>query len=131
MENDLNKNSKKTALVIILKNLLFCVIFCGAIFLWMIGMLAIGLGSVNPVSMSIFWTLLLLSLLIFIYSLLFRKARKIWKWAGSSALLCLLVLCLIPAYRWYTVERFKQLSDNINWYAYDPWRTETKVIPKY
>ena len=35
MENDLNKNSKKTALVIILKNLLFCGIFCGAIFLWM------------------------------------------------------------------------------------------------
>ena len=32
MENDLNKNSKKTALVIILKNLLFCGIFCGAIF---------------------------------------------------------------------------------------------------
>ena len=128
MDNDLNKNSKKTALVISLKILFFCGVIAGAIFLWMIGLLAISLGSVNPVSMNIFWTLLLLSLLIFIYSLLFRKARKIWKWAGSSALLCLLVLCLIPAYRWYTVERFKQLSDNINWYAYDPWRTETKVV---
>ena len=128
MDNDLNKNSKKTALIISLNILFFCGVIAGAIFLWMIGLLVIGLGSVNPVSMNIFWTLLLLSLLIFIYSLLFRKARKIWKWAGSSALLCLLVLCLIPAYRWYTVERFKQLSDNINWHAYDPWRTGTKVV---
>ena len=104
MDNDLNKNSKKTALVISLKILFFCGVIAGAIFLWMIGLLVIGLGSVNPVSMNIFWTLLLLSLLIFIYSLLFRKARKIWKWAGSSALLCLLVLCLIPAYRWLRGE---------------------------
>ena len=128
MENDLNKNSKKTALVIILKNLLFCGIFCGAIFLWMLGMLAIGLGSVNPVSMSIFWTLLLLSLLVLIFSLLFRKARKIWKWSVFFALFFLLALCLIPAYRWYTVERFKQLNDRINWYVYDPWRAYTKVV---
>ena len=128
MENDLNKNSKKTALVIILKNLLFCGIFCGAIFLWMIGVLAIGLGSVNPVSMSIFWTLLLLSLLVLIFSLLFRKARKIWKWSVFFALFFLLALCLIPAYRWYTVERFKQLNDRINWYVYDPWRAYTKVV---
>ena len=128
MENDLNKNSKKAALVIILKNLLFCGIFCGAIFLWMIGVLAIGLGSVNPVSMSIFWTLLLLSLLVLIFSLLFRKARKIWKWSVFFALFFLLALCLIPAYRWYTVERFKQLNDRINWYVYDPWRAYTKVV---
>ena len=128
MENDLNKNSKKTALVIILKNLLFCGIFCGAIFLWMIGVLAIGFGSVNPVSMSIFWTLLLLSLLVLIFSLLFRKARKIWKWSVFFALFFLLALCLIPAYRWYTVERFKQLNDRINWYVYDPWRAYTKVV---
>ena len=128
MENDLNKNSKKTALVIILKNLLFCGIFGGAIFLWMIGVLAIGLGSVNPVSMSIFWTLLLLSLLVLIFSLLFRKARKIWKWSVFFALFFLLALCLIPAYRWYTVERFKQLNDRINWYVYDPWRADTKVV---
>ena len=128
MENDLNKNSKKAALVIILKNLLFCGIFCGAIFLWMIGVLAIGLGSVNPVSMSIFWTLLLLSLLVLIFSLLFRKARKIWKWSVFFALFFLLALCHIPAYRWYTVERFKQLNDRINWYVYDPWRADTKVV---
>ena len=111
-----------------LKILLFCGIFAGEIFLWMIGLLFIGLGSVNPVSMNIFWTLFLLSLLFFIYSLLFGKTGKIWKWAGCSALLCLLFLCLVPAYRWYTVERFKQLSDNIKWYVYDPWRPDTKVV---
>ena len=78
--------------------------------------------------MSIFWTLLLLSLLVLLFSLLFRETRKIWKWFAGSALLSLLVLCLIPAYRWYTVERFKQLNDRINWYEYDPWRADTKVV---
>ena len=128
MENNSDNDRRKRIIITVLKNVLFCAIFGGAVFAWMIGLLAIGLGSVNPVSMDIFWTLFLLSLLTFIYSLLFRKARKIWKWACASALLCLLILCLIPAYRWYTVERFKQLSDNINWYTYDPWRTGTKVV---
>ena len=128
MENDLHENSRKNKLVIFLKSFLFCCIFGGEVFLWMIGCLVIGMGSMNPTSMTIFWTLLLLSLCVFFYSLLFPKARKMWKWSGSSALLCLLVLCLIPAYRWHTVERFKQLSDKINWRIYDPWRAGTKVV---
>ncbi|MBQ4335861.1 MAG: hypothetical protein IJC34_01565, partial [Lentisphaeria bacterium] len=118
----------KSKAVMALKILLFCGILAGEVFLWMIGSIFICFGSVNPGSMIIFWTLFLLSLLVLFFSLLFRKARKIWIWSGSSALLCLLVLCLIPAYRWYTVERFKQLSDNINWHAYDPWRAYTKVV---
>ena len=103
MENDLHENSRKNKLVIFLKSFLFCCIFGGEVFLWMIGCLVIGLGSMNPTSMTIFWTLLLLSLCVFFYSLLFPKTRKMWKWSGSSALLCLMVLCLIPAYRWYTL----------------------------
>lgn len=123
MKNHLKVNTKTA-----LKCLLFCGIFAGEFFLWVFGCIVIAFGSVNPVSMNIFWALLLLSFLVLFFSLLFRKARKLWKWAGCAALFCLLMLCLIPAYRWYTVERYKQMSDNINWYAYDPWRAETKVV---
>ena len=126
LDNALDSKRKKWFLI--LKILLFCGIIAGTVFLWLIGWIAIGFGSVNPVSMMIFWTLLLLSLLILICSLMFRRAGKCWKWAGSSALLCLLVLCFIPAYRWYTVERFKQLNDRIHWYEYDPWNIDTKVV---
>ena len=126
LDNALDSKRKKWFLI--LKILLFCGIIAGTVFLWLIGWVAIGFGSVNPVSMMIFWTLLLLSLLILICSLMFRRAGKCWKWAGSSALLCLLVLCFIPAYRWYTVERFKQLNDRIHWYEYDPWNIDTKVV---
>lgn len=113
---------------LIVKILLGCCMAVGGFFAWMIGCLAISLGSVNPLSMMTAWTLLMLSLLVLFVSLLFRRIRKIWKWSGCSALIFLLVLCLIPAYRWYTVERFKQLNDSIHWYVYDPWRAETKVV---
>ena len=114
--------------VLILKILLVCGIAAGLAFLWIIGCIAISFGSVNPVSMIIFWSLLLISLQLLAIALTFRKARKLWKWSGASALLSLLIMVLIPAYRYYTVDRFKQLSDRINWYAYDPWRAGTKVV---
>ncbi len=123
MKNSLAAKGKK-----VLKILLFCGIITGEVFLWMIGCLAICFGSVNQVSMSIFWTLLLIFLLVLFFSLLFCKAGKIRKWSGVAAFFCLLMLCLIPAYRWYTVERFKQLNDRIHWYDYAPWRQDTKVV---
>ena len=124
----MDEDLKKKIIITFLKILFFCGISAGAVFLWMIGCLGISFGNVNRVSMGIFWTLFLLSLLALIFSLLFRKVRKFWKWSGSSALLCLLVLCFIPAYRWYTVGRFKQLNDRIYWREYDPWRAGTKVV---
>lgn len=126
MENIVN--DKRSVFVICLKILLVCGIVAGEIFLWCVGAIFIGLGSVNPVSMNIFWTLLLLSLFVLAVSFLFRKAGKIWKGAFFSALFCLLALMFIPAYRWYTVERFKQMNDRIHWPAYDPWRAGTKVV---
>ena len=110
------------------KSLLCCGIIAGEIFLWMVGAISISFGSVNQNSMLLFWTLLLISLYILSVSLIFRKARKLWKWSGGAALLCLLALGFIPAYRWFTVERFKQLNDSISWYAYDPWRAGSKVV---
>ena len=117
----------KTVLLI-LKILSVCGIVTGLVFLWIIGCIAISFASVNPVSMIIFWSLLLLSLLVLAIALTFRKARKHWKLSGASALLCLLILVLIPVYRYCTVDRFKQLNDRINWFTYDPWREATKVV---
>ncbi len=114
--------------VLILKILLVCGIAAGLVFLWIVGCIAISFASVNPVSMIIFWSLLLISLQLLTIALIFRKARKLWKWSGASALLFLLIMVFIPVYRYCTVDRFKQLNDRINWYAYDPWRAETKVV---
>ena len=114
--------------VLVLKILLLCALAAGSVFLWMIGGIVISFSSVNPVSMIVFWSLLLLSLLVLAVALTFRKARKLWKYSGSAALLSTLVLCAIPAYRYFTVERFKQLDDQINWFAYAPWSPETKVV---
>ena len=126
MENIwINVMNKK---VLVLKILLLCALAAGSVFLWMIGGIVISFSSVNPVSMIVFWSLLLLSLLVLAVALTFRKARKLWKYSGSAALLSTLVLCAIPAYRYFTVERFKQLDDQINWFAYAPWSPETKVV---
>ena len=114
--------------VLILKILLVCGIAAGLVFLWIVGGIAISFASVNPVSMIIFWSLLLISLQLLTIALIFRKVRKLWKWSGASALLFLLIMVFIPVYRYCTVDRFKQLNDRINWYAYDPWRAETKVV---
>ena len=126
MENIwINVMNKK---VLVLKILLLCALAAGLVFLWMIGGIVISFSSVNPVSMIVFWSLLLLSLLVLAVALTFRKARQLWKYSGSAALLSTLVLCAIPAYRYFTVERFKQLDDQINWFAYAPWSPETKVV---
>ena len=128
MEKVLNEKSKKNVYILLGKILLFCALAAGGGVIWLYGCLVISFGSVNPVSMGIFWTLLLVSLLVLFFALIFQKAFKLWKWAGGAALLCLLGLCVIPAYRWYTVERFKQLNDRIRWNEYDPWRAGTKVV---
>ena len=128
MEDNLNKNSKTALLVISVKVIFFIGLLIGGFFLWIFGEAVILFSTVNQLSMSIFWSLLMLSLMLLIFSLLFRKARILRKWAGGFMLFFMLVLCLIPAYRWITVERFKQLNDRINWYIYDPWRVDTKVV---
>ena len=114
--------------VLVLKILLLCALAAGLVFAWIIGYIAISFGSVNPMSMIAFWSLFLLSLLVLAVALLFRKARQLWKYSGSAALISALILCAIPAYRYFSVDRFKQLDDRINWYVYDPWRIDTKVV---
>ena len=110
------------------KILIFGIGIAGAVFLWMLGTIMIAFSFVNQTPMIVFLTLVLLSLLVMLCTFLFCKTRKIWKYSGFSALLFALILCAIPSYRYFTVERFKQLNDSINWHAYDPWRAYTKVV---
>ena len=128
MENDLNKKSKKTVVITILKILFFCAVAFGMVLAWMVGLLMISFSSVNQTSMGIFYTLLLLSLLLVIYSLLLDKVRKFWRFPAVASLLFALALAAIPLYRWYTVERFRQLNDTVSWYYYNPWGRNTKVV---
>jgi phosphate transport system substrate-binding protein len=124
MEN----KSKKAVVITILKIFFFCGITFGAVLAWMIGLLMISFSSVNQTSMGIFHTLLMLSLLLLIYSLIFDKIRKFWKFPAVASLLFTLALVAIPTYRWYTVERFKPLNDSIDWYSYRPWKKDSKVV---
>ena len=71
----------------ILKILLFLGILAGGFFLWTLGLLVIGMGFVNRGAMFVFWTLLLISLIVLSGAFLFSKIRKLWKWAVSSALI--------------------------------------------
>lgn len=124
MEN----KSKKAVVITVLKIFFFCGITFGAVLAWMIGLLMISFSSVNQTSMGIFYTLLMLSLLLLIYSLIFDKVRNFWIFPAVAALLFALALAAIPLYRWYTVERFRQLNDTVSWYYYEPWRRNTKVL---
>lgn len=124
MEN----KSKKAVVITVLKIFFFCGITFGAVLAWMIGLLMISFFSVNQTSMGIFYTLLMLSLLLLIYSLIFDKVRNFWIFPAVASLLFALALAAIPLYRWYTVERFRQLNDTVSWYYYEPWRRNTKVL---
>ncbi|MBO5822543.1 MAG: substrate-binding domain-containing protein [Lentisphaeria bacterium] len=128
MNSDSSNHVKSNAGILILKILIFGIGIAGTCFLWVLGGLMIAFGFVNQTPMVIFMTLVLLSLLVMLYAFLFCKTRKIWKYSGAAAFFFLLILCAIPAYRYFTVERFKQVNDRINWYAYDPWRAGTKVV---
>ena len=128
MNSDTSNHVKSNAGILILKILIFGIGIAGTCFLWVIGVLMIAFGFLNQTPMVIFMTLVLLSLLVMLYAFLFCKTRKIWKYSGIAALFFVLILCAIPAYRYFTVERFKQVNDRINWDAYDPWRAGTKVV---
>ena len=73
MEKVLNEKSKKNVCILLLKILLFCALAAGGGFLWLCGCIAISFRSVNPVSMGIFWTLLLVSLLVLFFALIFHS----------------------------------------------------------
>lgn len=128
MNNDTNDHVKGKAGILVLKMLIFIIAIAGAFFLWMLGALMIAFGFVNQTPMAIFMTLVLLSLLVMLYAFLFCKTRKIWKYSGVAALFFVLILYAIPAYRYFTVERFKQVNDRIMWHDYAPWREGTKVV---
>ena len=128
MNSDLNKNNRKIVLLISLKIVIFTLGIVGACFLWMFGILMISFNFVNQISMTIFLTFVLLSLLVMLCTALFCKTRKIWKYSAFAALFFMLILCAVPTYHYFTVERFKQLNDRILWYEYAPWRADTKVV---
>ncbi|MBE6362948.1 MAG: hypothetical protein E7054_04765 [Lentisphaerae bacterium] len=128
MNSASNNHVKGKTGILILKILIFGIGIAGTCFLWILGVFMIAFGFLNQTPMVIFMTLVLLSLLVMLYAFLFCKTRKIWKYSGIAALFFMLILCAVPAYRYFTVERFKQLNDRINWDAYDPWRTGTKVV---
>ena len=112
----------------IVKVLIFALGIAGAVFLWIHGILTIAFCFLNQNAMAIFLTFVLISLLVMLYAFLFCKTRKIWKYSGVAALFFVLILCAIPAYRYFTVDRFKQLNDQILWHDYDPWSAETRVV---
>ena len=112
----------------ILKLTLSVALLSGVFVLWVIGCLSISFGCVNSGSMIIFWTLLLLSLQVVFQCLIYGFSRKIVKWSGFFSILFLAGLLLIPAWRWYKVERFQRMDDKVNWGRYQPWGENTKVV---
>ena len=128
MNSDSSNHVKSNAGILALKILILCLIAITGFCLWVIGGLMISFSFVDQISMAVFWTLLLVSLFVLAVTLLFRKARKLWKWSGAAALFCLLALVSIPTCRYIAVERFKQVNDRIRWHDYDPWGKGSKVV---
>jgi phosphate transport system substrate-binding protein len=100
------------------------VLLVGGIFVWGSGSLIIAFGLYHQGIMLIVWFLFLLSL----YSAHLLKCakrvrmRKVMLFISLGAVF---VLVACPLHRWYTVDRHRQLSEEINWYQYSPFRAGT------
>lgn len=100
----------------------------GGFVLWAFGMLVIAFDFIKQTAMGIVWTLLLLAGATALLCWLWKTFRKVKIFSALAAGLLLLTLIAIPTYHWLTVERFQQMSDEIHWWKYDPWRKDSKVV---
>ncbi|MBR4945615.1 MAG: substrate-binding domain-containing protein [Kiritimatiellae bacterium] len=98
----------------------------GGLFAWVYGSLIIAFSQHAQGTMILAWGAVLLSLYIaHLFKLANRlRARKITLLISVGAVL---VLVACPLHRWYTVERFKQLSDTSPWHLYQPFRKDTRA----
>ncbi|MBQ4107222.1 MAG: substrate-binding domain-containing protein [Lentisphaeria bacterium] len=98
------------------------------IVIWFFGMGVIIFRGVQAGPLILCWTVMMLSLALW-WQCFLEGWRPRWrKWVGLTWLAALAGVIAIPTWRWYTVERFKQLQDRIAWHDYDPWRKFTKVV---
>lgn len=95
--------------------------------LWFVGMLVIRLTSLYPGWDSLFWTVGMIALLLSIAGLIFSR-RRFARWSAAVLGACVAFIVGMEAYRYFTVTRYPRVSDEIYWYAYFPFRENTRAV---
>jgi phosphate transport system substrate-binding protein len=96
----------------------------GSYVLWGYGGVIIVFTMHYPGVMVLAWTALWALLYgAHIFNLFGKK--RVRKGLLLLSLAAVAVLIAMPMYRWYTVDRHRQLSDQIQWWRYDPFRVGT------
>ncbi|MBQ7208663.1 MAG: substrate-binding domain-containing protein [Lentisphaeria bacterium] len=91
------------------------------------GYVGIMFGSLSPGVHSLLWLAGMISVEFFVLAALFG-----WKLclatSGAAALFCAAVFGGMEAHRYFTVTRYRQIRDRIDWYAYRPFAPQSRVV---
>ena len=108
---------------ILIRELFFLV---GGFYLWGIGCLIIAF-SFHSQGVMIFAWALLLALLYAAHLFNLKGKKRIRKGLLFVSVGAVAVLVAMPMWRWYTVERYRQLRDTIQWWHYAPFKAGTRA----
>jgi len=94
---------------------------------WLFGF-AFSIFSMHSGLYILLWTGFTAALGILVISALYGTPRRQLIISAAITVLCLLTIGGIEGCRYLTVDRFPQVSDEIDWWEYDPFRSDSRVV---
>ncbi len=123
MDKERNWKIAKVILRIVLLVFAAKILFFSWAFIWMI----IVFGSVHRAAYLTCWTAFMLSLAICVLGVIFNR-RKLRRISYVVMPIALAVWCAAGIYYWLQVERYPVITQQVNWWQYDPDNPESKLI---
>ena len=94
---------------------------------WSFGLIMISMSSVHHDFYFAVWTLFMLGVFVLICGIMFHS-RIVRRISYAMMLFFLVGSCVFRAWTWWTVDRFPVMTQKINWYDYQPFTEDNKLV---
>ena len=95
--------------------------------IWVVGYLVIAIASLRAGLYLLFWTFSVVGAALLLLRLKLRS--RILGWSGLALVLatpcCRIV---VPAYDWWTKERFERIENRVDWSLYRPFAASNRLV---
>ena len=111
-------------------------VMLGMLYVWMLGGFLIGFSSFHPGWEMLCFTVLIVALDALCLGAILHRRKRWFLGCVAVAAVMVAVIAGIRLHRYLTVDRYAELSDDIDWYDYDPFKENSLVVkvtpdPKY
>ena len=96
-------------------------------FVWFVGMAVIMFAALFRAWYALLWSAGMLFLVLSLTALIFGSRRFAAR-CGAVIMLCGLLFGATEAWHYFTVTRYRQIRDRIDWYKYTPFSANSRVV---